>query len=129
QGVGAEYPLATAVGANLVETPLRVRDGLARDISVRRLESESEAEVLMIEAARGGAAAAYIRNTVDDAIASAERIAKTGVHVELFHARVAMGDRLTIERRAVGLFGKNGTPEGRRDKVLVATQVSERSLD
>src|SRR5271165_6142740 len=129
RGAGSEYPLATAVGASLVEAPLRVRDGLARDISVRRLESESEAEALMVEAARGGAAAAYIRNTVDDAIASAERIASVGVQVELFHARFAMGDRLTIEHRAVDLFGKKGTPEDRRGKVLVATQVAEQSLD
>ena len=47
----------------------------------------------------------------------------------LFHARFAMGDRLGIEHTVLEKFGKNSTPEKRRGKILVATQVVEQSLD
>ena len=47
----------------------------------------------------------------------------------LFHARFAMTDRLAIEERALELFGKKGTPDQRKGRVLVATQVVEQSLD
>jgi CRISPR-associated endonuclease/helicase Cas3 len=47
----------------------------------------------------------------------------------LFHARYALCDRLAIEERVLRIFGKDSTPETRRGKILVATQVVEQSLD
>ncbi|NOY63568.1 MAG: CRISPR-associated helicase Cas3', partial [Gammaproteobacteria bacterium] len=49
--------------------------------------------------------------------------------VDLFHARYAMADRLAIEQRVLHHFGATSTPELRRGRVLVATQVVEQSLD
>ena len=51
----------------------------------------------------------------------------------LFHARFAMGDRLSIQSEVLGCFGKNSGAETRAHqgigRVLVATQVVEQSLD
>jgi CRISPR-associated endonuclease/helicase Cas3 len=51
------------------------------------------------------------------------------VHVDLFHARYAMGDRLARENAVLARFGKDSAPEARRGQILVATQVVESSLD
>jgi CRISPR-associated endonuclease/helicase Cas3 len=126
---GAAYPLATAVGATNAETPLGVRQGLAREIAVSRCARPEEAIARVAAAARGGAAVAYIRNSVDEAITAFRELSAAGIEAELFHARFAMGDRLAIERRAVARFGKDGTPDQRRGRALVATQVAEQSLD
>lgn len=126
---GTAYPLATAVGTTAVEQEMRVRSDLARDITLTRLPSAEEAETLIVSAAQRGAAVAYIRNTVDDAVATAKRLEAAGVSVDLFHARFAMGDRLNIETRVVSRFGWKGTPSDRRGRVLVGTQVLEQSLD
>lgn len=40
-----------------------------------------------------------------------------------------MGDRLAVEQGVLSRFGRDGTPEARRGRVLVATQVVEQSLD
>ena len=48
-------------------------------------------------------------------------------NVDLFHARFALGDRLDRENDALATFGKEDT--SRRNRVLIATQVVEQSLD
>lgn len=123
------YPLATAVSATASETPLAPRADLCRAVAIRRLDTPEAAEALVAEAARAGAAVAYLRNTVDDALKSFSRLKAAGLDVELFHARFAMGDRIPIEHRIVDRFGKNGSTEERRGRVLVATQVVEQSID
>ncbi len=125
----AAYPLVTAIGSGVEETAVAVREGLARDIAVTRCPDSEAAEQRIVEAAAQGAAVAYIRNSVDDAIASYERLLAAGLDVSLFHARFAMQDRIAIEDRVVGLFGKYGTRSQRKGAVLVATQVVEQSLD
>ena len=69
---------------------------------------------------------AWIRNTVDDAIAGHAALDAAGVRAALFHARFAMVDRLRIERDVLARFGKESTA---RAGVVVATQVIEQSLD
>lgn len=82
---------------------------------------------------KAGGCGAWVRNTVDDAI-EARRIL-VDEHdlpendVLLFHARYAGCDRQRIEADALTLFGKHSTPETRRGKILIATQVIEQSLD
>ncbi len=77
----------------------------------------------------GGAAVAWVRNTVDDAIAAADALRVRGVDpLLLFHARFAMADRLEIEAEVLRRFGRKSAGEARRC-VLVATQVVEQSLD
>ena len=40
-----------------------------------------------------------------------------------------MGDRIEKENEVLKFFGKDSTPEIRKGKILVATQVVEQSLD
>ena len=122
------YPLVTSVAPGKIEeTPVALRDGLAREVIVQRIASLDEAHSHALEAAQQGAAVALIRNTVDEAIASYDALAHRFERVMLFHARFAMGDRHKIEIEVLNRFGKNGT--GERNAILIATQVVEQSLD
>ena len=56
-------------------------------------------------------------------------LAGTSIEVELFHARFPFGIRDGIEKRVLKRYGKDGRPADRNDRVLVATQVIEQSLD
>ena len=124
------YPLLTLVSR--AETKDRAVDPTpqtVRRVGVERISSAQMALRAAVAAARKGAAVAWVRNAVDDAVAAAEAIAEQDVTVDLFHARFAMADRLAIEADAVQRFGKAGTAADRRGRVLVATQVVEQSLD
>ncbi|BBK42277.1 CRISPR-associated helicase/endonuclease Cas3 [Allostella vacuolata] len=130
--VGAtHYPAATllAPGRAAIEAPLPARADLPRRLRVRRLPGPEAAVEAICQAAAQGAAVAWIRNTVDDAIAGAAMLRDRGIGAALFHARFAMGHRLAIEQDVVGRFGRAGDGNARRGQVLVATQVVEQSLD
>lgn len=105
--------------------------GTRRDLPARRLESAEEAEEALANVAARGFCAAYIRNTVDDAIATAARLRATHpeITVSLFHARFAACDRATTEQWAIETFGKNSSREARAGHIVVSTQVIEQSLD
>jgi len=63
------YPLATIAGADAVtETPCQPRAGLPRTVTVTRLPDAAAAVTRVVAAAQAGAAVAWVRNTVDDAI-------------------------------------------------------------
>ena len=124
-----DYPLVSIVTADRVhEEAKEPRADLRRVVEIERLPDEATAIEQIAEAARAGAAVAWVRNTVDDAFDAAGLLREMGFEVALFHARFAMGDRLGVERAIVGRFGKQGDPT-RRPGVLVATQVIEQSLD
>ena len=123
------YPLVTTAplrGA-IPETKLAARE--SRKVTVTRLENCDAALARVAGAATKGATVAYIRNSVDDAIEAHEALRKKGLAPLLFHARFAMIDRQRIEVEALKMFGKEGTPDQRRGKILIATQVVEQSLD
>jgi CRISPR-associated endonuclease/helicase Cas3 len=123
------YPLATLVSqAETAETPCAVREGLARQVAVSRLEDAGAAIDRVVAAAEAGAAVAWVRNTVDDAIDAAAALRARGLAPLLFHARFAMIDRLAIEAEVLHRFGRDSRPAERKC-VLVATQVIEQSLD
>jgi CRISPR-associated endonuclease/helicase Cas3 len=123
------YPLATLVAAEHVsETECGVRDGLARRVKVTRLDDAETAVERVVAACGSGAAVAWVRNTVDDAIAAASLLRERGLDPLLFHARFAMVDRLAIEAEVLRCFGRTSAGEERR-RVLVATQIIEQSLD
>lgn len=127
--VDTSYPLATLASADTVkEQPCALRDGLARRVAVTRLPDAASAVARVAAAARAGAAAAWIRNTVDDALAAAADLRAEGLEPILFHARFAMADRLRVEEEVLHRFGRSSRGEERR-AVLVATQVVEQSLD
>jgi CRISPR-associated endonuclease/helicase Cas3 len=127
--VNTDYPLATLASAALVqEQPCAVRPGLARRVLVTRLPDAEAALQRIQAAAEAGAAVAWVRNTVDEAIAAAEALRAAGQEPLLFHARFAMADRLDIEQEVLRRFGRASRGE-ERQQVLVATQVIEQSLD
>lgn len=122
------YPLVTTVAAaGKIETAMAARADVRRSFAVERLASARDAIDRIAIAKRSGAAVAWVRNTVDDALDAAAELRALGIEADLFHARFAMGDRLEIEREIVGRFGKQ--EHRRRPGVLVATQVIEQSLD
>lgn len=123
------YPLVTVCGREAIEErPVRPRPDLGRTLEVKRITSEEDAFQAVRGAAAAGASVLWIRNTVDDAIASHARLVEGGTEALLFHARFAMTDRLAREDEVLRRFGKAATAEARRG-VLVATQVVEQSLD
>jgi CRISPR-associated endonuclease/helicase Cas3 len=123
----AAYPLVTVLHrARADETPCAGREGLVGHVVVERMESTADVLDRIASAARAGQAVAWVRNAVDDAAAAHADLAARGIDATLFHARFAMGDRLTIERDVVARFGKRSALRG---GVVVATQVIEQSLD
>lgn len=127
---GMDYPLATVCSAsNQASFKIAGQPGRARTLPVRFFGTPEEALTAVEQAARSGQAALYIRNTVDDALEAHAALTARGLDADVFHARFALVDRLQIEKRVVGMFGKSSTPEQRTGKVLIATQVVEQSLD
>jgi CRISPR-associated endonuclease/helicase Cas3 len=123
------YPLVTVASfAGITEYDVPPRPGLERNLAVRRLADENAAVKMIQAAAERDAAVAWIRNSVDDAVAAHSALTARGVDAILFHARFAMGDRLAIEECVQATLGKNGRPPGRA-RVVVGTQVMEQSLD
>ncbi|HEB87798.1 MAG TPA: CRISPR-associated helicase Cas3', partial [Gammaproteobacteria bacterium] len=126
------YPLLThfhADGAD--ECAMQTRDSVRRRVKVETLGSEEEVALIIREAVRRGQCVCWIRNTVNDARKAWSQLMKLlpESHVGLFHARYAMDDRLGIEKHVLNHFDPGSTPDERRGRVLVATQVVEQSLD
>ncbi len=126
----ADYPLATTVSrAGVSTSAYGATPGLGRTVAVERMSDRDGVIAAIADAARAGAAVAWVRNSVDDAIEAWESLGAAGIDATLFHARFAMGDRQDVEAKVLSLFGPAGTAENRRGRVLVATQVVEQSLD
>ncbi|GFM37366.1 CRISPR-associated helicase Cas3' [Desulfovibrio psychrotolerans] len=126
------FPLATAVDRQ----GTREQDIPATRHAIIRVEMTTDENALynaLIETRTFGGCTCWIRNTVDQAGEAYQHLrTQYGVPEEdiiLFHARFAMADRQAIEERVMALFGKESTPEDRRGKILIATQVVEQSLD
>jgi CRISPR-associated endonuclease/helicase Cas3 len=105
--------------------------GTRRDLSVTRLESIDEAAAVLVEAAREGMCAVWVRNAVQDVLdgAALMRQQAPGVTIDVFHARYALIDRMARETDVLTRFGKASRPEERAGRILIATQVVEQSLD
>ena len=128
--LGDAYPLATVhTGTASSEVPIQGRADRSRRLPVRFLRSPQEGYDAVAHAAGNGQAVLYIRNSVDDVLDAHDALQERGLKVDIFHARFVLADRLKIEQRVAKTFGKGSTPEQRRGKVLVATQVVEQSLD
>jgi CRISPR-associated endonuclease/helicase Cas3 len=125
------YPATSRIDASPIPvfTPIDPRADLPRRVRVSRLDQVADALDVVENAAKAGACVAYIRNTVADALTAANLLRMQGLDPLVFHARYAVCDRARIEAEALRVFGKNSTPEIRRGRVLVATQVAEQSLD
>lgn len=126
------YPLITTVSRNgLEELPVTPDSRSQRCVRVELTDSLQDVEDRLRTAVAHGQCACWVRNTVKDAISAYEQFCTLfgKERITLFHARFAMGDRLTIERKVLNLFGKESTREERQGQILIATQVVEQSLD
>jgi CRISPR-associated endonuclease/helicase Cas3 len=126
----APYPLVTIAFEDKTQRIGTIEPAVhtVRRVQVKRLPDMETALTHIEQATRKGAAVAYIRNAVDDAIEAVAKLRQRGIEADLFHARYAMGERQKIEGEMVNLFGKEGGKK-RQCRVLVATQVIEQSLD
>lgn len=131
------YPLLShwhAGDEHPMEIQVDTRSQVARQVKVELLHEETAAESQLVACALAGGCAAWVRNTVADAITAYRKLAQRpelGGRVMLFHARYALGDRLDIEGRVLDRFGKGevGVATDRAGWILIATQVIEQSLD
>lgn len=122
---GSAYPALTVPG--VAAPAVRATPSPRGPVRVERLADPGAALELLAGAAGQGAAAVWVRNAVDEAIAAVEALRARGVMTELLHARFALCDRKRLEAAALAAFGKDRGP--RPGRVLVATQVVESSLD
>ena len=126
---GMAYPMAAVVAGNgVVQVPQAVRPDLIRRVGAERLPDAESALTAVAEAARRGAAVAWIRNTVDDVLDAAGALKAARLVPLVFHARFALCDRLRIEAAVMERFGPASEAEQRRG-VLVCSQVLQESLD
>ncbi len=124
---GRSYPSLNLIGRDVRGCEPDPVQATCRDVAVCRLSDDEAALKLLRKGAEQGAACVWIRNAVDSAIGTASALRATGIAADLLHARYAVADRLRHERSLQVRFGRNG--QGRRGRVLVATQVVEASLD
>ena len=127
-----DYPLVTRIGRDaLYEEAVGTRDSVQRSLHFNSLRTSAEVIDWIIAQSEAGQCVAWVRNTVGDAIEVFDSLLKRlpAERLDLFHARFALGDRLKIEDRVLRTFGKDGRGEGRKGRVLIATQVIEQSLD
>lgn len=124
------YPLLTLVGRDAGQSyPVASREDRHRRLPVRRVGSVEASATAVADAQASGAAIAWIRNSVDDAIEAVELLRTKGLDPVLLHARFAMGDRLDIEAHVTRTLGREDKTGKRRGFVLVGTQILEQSLD
>jgi CRISPR-associated endonuclease/helicase Cas3 len=126
------YPLLTCLDKGEVrEYPVEARKDVSRTVKVQPLHAMDEVKMALQAALDGGGCACWIRNTVADALQAyhewVERLGES--QVMLFHARFALGDRLTIEDEVNRRFGLDSKKKNRKGKLLIGTQVVEQSLD
>lgn len=129
--VSLAYPLLTRVSGSAVEEPEGLRPARRDRVGIQWLDSESQVVEALCRTVKAGGCACWIRNTVDEAMTGlilAGRRLGRGM-VTLFHARMAMVDRLAVEQDLVSRFGPASGPEARSGRLVVATQVVEQSLD
>lgn len=88
----------------------------------------------LVETARQGRCGVWFRNAVDDAVEAFTEIAGACRQLGLpdpllYHARFLPRDREAVERELLAVAGRDGPPDRRRGRIVVATQAAEQSLD
>lgn len=121
------YPALTIAGGAAVTQFAQSLRPVKGPVAVQRLDSAEAALDLLAASAAKGAACAWVRNSVDEAIEAVAALRARGIPADLFHARFAFCDRKVVEARVMARVGADG--QGRAGYVLVATQVIQASLD
>ena len=131
----AGYPLVSSwsVGAAepLVQRQINTRPDVQRHVSVRSSSDITEVVAAIVQALAAGQCVCWVRNTVADALAAYAQFQPQLApdKLLLFHARVALRDRLDMEAQVLACFGKDSMAHQRAGRLLIATQVVEQSLD
>ncbi len=126
----ADYPLVTVVGAATInEYPVATAPWGRRSVPVRFVDQDDTIVEALVGAVHHGAAVAWVRNTVDDALEATDAIRRHGLEPITFHARFAQIDRQRIEAAVMARFGPGASADARRGSIVIATQVIEQSLD
>lgn len=101
-----------------------------KEFKVNFVQNEIEALETVLDAAKAGGCACWVRNSVSCA-SSIYDLLESYPDIEpiLFHSAYALSDRQKIEQKVLKLFGPDSKPEDRAGKILIATQVVEQSLD
>ncbi len=128
------YPLALRFdGRSCMEKSVNPAKWSHRNIGVKFSDDLESLIDLAVEKSLQGNCVCWIRNTVADAVELFRRLKGDNRiesdHVQLFHARFILADRLRIEGEVLNRFGKHSSESDRRGRVLIATQVVEQSLD
>ncbi|MCB5412199.1 CRISPR-associated helicase Cas3' [Pseudogemmobacter faecipullorum] len=126
-GTGPAYPALTVAGGASVQNFAPGPQVGKGPVQITRLSSQEAVVQKLRQAAASGAAAVWIRNSVDEAIAARDLLAAEGIQTDLLHARFALGDRLAHEDQAIGRFGRDS--QDRAGRILIATQILEASID
>jgi CRISPR-associated endonuclease/helicase Cas3 len=124
------YPLATVAGGQGAFSEAIAPAPWSRRVTPVEQIGTPEVILERLNATlRAGGCAAWVRNTVDDALAAAAMARAAGLDPIVFHARFAQADRQRIEHEVMRLFGPDSGFDDRRGKLVIATQVIEQSLD
>lgn len=132
---GSGYPLVTSWSAarpdQLREAEVATRADVSRTVMTRYCADVGDVVIGIKEALEQGRCVCWMRNTVIDALAAHAMFADhvPADKLTLFHARFSLTDRLDTEQLILERFGKHSTPEQRRGRLVIATQVAEQSLD
>lgn len=124
------YPLATVTNRERLQAKsIRPASWSRRSTRVERVDTPEDILDRLQTTLDAGGCAAWVRNTVDDTLAAAAMARARGLHPIIFHARYTQWDRQRIELDIMDWFGPQSTPEKRRGRLVIATQVIEQSLD
>lgn len=129
------YPLVTSWAATradqLEEEMVATRSDVCRTVRTRYLSEVNDVVSGIKAALAAGQCVCWMRNTVIDALEAHALFAPhmPADKLTLFHARFTLGDRLDTEQLILECFGKHSTPDQRRGRLVIATQVAEQSLD
>lgn len=100
-----------------------------RRVNIAHCSNYLEAKRRVVSESASGRCVLWIRNTVGEAIQAYNDLSKESNNVQLFHSKFTVDDRSRIEKNVLKSFGAKSTSEGRKNRILVATQVVEQSLD
>lgn len=128
------YPLATRWHDGqtvLQEEALASRACVSRSVQVHYEADDEKVFAHIIAALQQGRCVGWIRNTVADAMAAYGHLSQTisPENITLFHARFALRDRLEKEAQVLASFGEGSKQHDRQERLMIATQVAEQSLD
>ena len=129
------YPLVSSWAANQAdqfrEVEVATRADVSRTVKTRYLSDVNDVVIGINAALAAGQCVCWMRNTVIDALDAHALFAQhiSADKLTLFHARFTLSDRLDTEQLILDCFGKHSTPDQRRGRLVIATQVAEQSLD